>query len=113
MRLGLGGHDDSPAARGLCRGLTVAGLGPFEIDYQVTDEDGVMLVDVAWPPKMFGLEYNGRRDHDGRLARAADARRRMRLAALGWQILDVDCTMRLDDVVRWVRAALAATPTRV
>lgn len=109
----VGGHDDSPAARTLCRRLTQAGLGPFVIDHQVTTPNGVLLVDVAWPAKKFGLEYNGARDHDGAVARAADARRRLRLAALGWQILDVDRFMTYAEVVGWVRAALEATPARV
>lgn len=104
----VGGHDDSPPARELCRRLKRAGVEPFEIDFQVTTPDAVLLVDVAWPRRKFGLEYNGAGDHDSPAARAADARRRFRLAAMGWQILDVNRSMPYDEVVRWVMAALAA-----
>ncbi|MGH9124096.1 MAG: type IV toxin-antitoxin system AbiEi family antitoxin domain-containing protein [Acidimicrobiales bacterium] len=106
--LAVGGHFDSPACRVICERLTRAGLTGFTLDYQVTDDDGVMLVDIAWPPPKVGIEYNGARDHDNPLARAKDARRRNRLAAAGWTMLQADRTMSPDDVVRWARGALAA-----
>jgi len=104
----VGGHDDSPPARALCHKLTRAGLGPFETDFQVVTPGGVLLIDIAWPRSRFGLEYIGGRDHDSVLARADDARRRLRLAALGWRVLDVNRAMTYDEIIGWVRAGLAA-----
>jgi hypothetical protein len=106
--LDVGGHDDSPAARTLCRRLTEAGLPPFEVDYQVETPDGVLLIDIAWPRSRLGLEYNGGRDHDGLLARADDSRRRNRLVAVGWRILDANRGMTHQQIIQWVRAALTA-----
>ncbi len=104
----VGGHDDSPPARRLAAALTHAGVAPFELDYQVETPDGVLLIDIAWPPVRVGLEYNGARDHDGQLARDDDARRRCRLAALGWRMLDAHRGMTDEQVVGWVKAALTA-----
>lgn len=53
-----------------------------------------------------GLEYDGVADHDPLLARAHDARRRARLAALGWRMLDANSAVSYAEVVQWVLAAL-------
>jgi very-short-patch-repair endonuclease len=107
--MAVGGHYDSPPARRLCRKLAQAGLGPFELDYQLVTPEGVVLIDVAWPRARVGLEYNGRRDHDGALAQVKDARRRNRLTAIGWLILDANRGMTDEEIIRWVRSTLAAT----
>ncbi|MGH9126746.1 MAG: hypothetical protein ACRDZ8_18750, partial [Acidimicrobiales bacterium] len=108
----VGGHYDSPACRALCIRLTKAGATGFQLNYQVTDAYGVLLVDIAWPPDKVGLEYNGARDHDNPLARAKDVRRRNRLAAAGWTMLEADRTMSSDEIVRWALQALRATRKR-
>ncbi|MDQ6616859.1 MAG: type IV toxin-antitoxin system AbiEi family antitoxin domain-containing protein [Actinomycetota bacterium] len=105
----VGGHDDSPAARRLCERLIRAGAAPFEIDYQVQTPEGIVLIDIAYVKPKLGIEYNGDPDHDGPLARCHDARRRNRLAAMGWRMLDANRGMTHDEIVRWVLAALAAT----
>jgi len=106
----VGGHDDSPPARRLAESLRRAGVAPFELDYQVETPDGVLRIDIAWPRVRVGLEYNGARDHDTPLARDDDARRRCRLAAMGWCMLDANRGMTDGEVVGWVVAALAAMP---
>ncbi len=103
----VGGHDDSPAARRLARRLRQAGVAPYELDYQVDTPDGVLRIDIAWPRVRVGLEYNGARDHDTPLARDDDARRRCRLAALGWRMLDITRGTTDEQIVQWVFAALA------
>jgi hypothetical protein len=106
--MGVGGHSDSPPARTLGERLLDAGAPPFEVDYQVHTPEGVLLIDIAWPGPQVGLEYNGAADHDSLLAKAQDARRRARLAALGWRMLDANSAVSYDEVVQWVFAALAA-----
>lgn len=104
----VGGHDDSPAARLLGQALIRAGLGSFATDYPVETPEGLLLVDLAWPSVKLGVEYNGGRDHDGTLARRDDTRRRNRLVAAGWRVLDADRGMTHDDIIRWVTSAMAA-----
>ena len=100
--LDVGGHDNSPAARDLCARLKEAGAADFAVDYQVDTLDGIVLVDIAWPPDRLGLEYNGGRDHDGPLARDDDDRRRNTLVAMGWRILDANRGMTHEEIIRWV-----------
>lgn len=104
----VGGHDDSPAARKLAYKLVRAGVDQFELDYPVQTPDGLVLIDIAWPPDLVGLEYNGGRDHDSGVASFDDARRRSRLAALGWRMLDARRGMTEEEIIGWVRSALAA-----
>jgi hypothetical protein len=104
----VGGHDDSAAARALAHKLIRAGVDQFELDYPVHTPDGLLMIDIAWPPDLVGLEYNGGRDHDGPVASFDDARRRSRLAALGWRMLDARRGMTHEEIIRWVRSALAA-----
>jgi hypothetical protein len=106
--LQIGGHDDSPAARRLGRALLKAGLGPFETQYKVDTGEGLALLDFAWPAVKVGLEYLGERDHlSSRAQIENDARRRGRLAALGWRILDATAGMSCTEVVRWTTGAVA------
>jgi hypothetical protein len=106
--INVGGHDDSPPARRLAESLRRAGVPKFELDYQVQTPDGVLRIDIAWPPIRVGLEYNGARDHETPLAQHDDARRRCRLAAMGWLMLDANRGMTDEEVVGWVVAALKA-----
>ncbi len=105
----VGGHYDSPPARDLCRRLVEAGAPAFKVDYQVKTPEGLLLIDIAWPRLRVGVEYNGARDHAANpLARIDDARRRRRLADLGWHILEVDKTMSQEAVVTWILSNLAS-----
>jgi hypothetical protein len=106
--LEVDGHDDSPAARRVCEKLIRAGVEPFEVDYLVETPDGILLIDIAWPRYKVGLEYQGGHDHDGQLPRAYDRRRRCRLTAAGWRVLEVDRGMTYDDIIQWVNETLAA-----
>jgi hypothetical protein len=109
----VGGHDDSPAARILGERLIGAGATGFQTDYRVETPGGPLFIDYAWPPEMVGLEYNGVRDHHtSPLDLGADARRRARLSALGWQMIDVNKSMKYDDVVGWILDALSVARSR-
>lgn len=101
----LGGHRDSPAARTLGERLKAAGAAPFEMDYRVETPEGDLLIDFAWPGPKVGLEYNGATDHAS-WARADDARRRSRLAAVGWRMLDANSGITYDEIVGLVLNAL-------
>ena len=106
--LEVAGHDDSPAARALGRALMRAGLGPFETQFKVETPEGLLFIDFAWPWQKVGVEYQGRADHAmTRRAIDADARRRARLAALGWRILDATKGIPVDQIVGWTADALA------
>jgi len=105
----VGGHNDSPAARLLCQKLRAAGVEPFELDYPVSTPQGVSRIDIAWPRRRLGLEYNGARDHDGQLARVKDERRRNILTAMGWRILDANRGMTHEEIIRWVKLSLRVT----
>lgn len=109
--LAVPGHKDSPAARKLGRALIHAGLGGFETQYALALPGGAeALLDFAWPWARVGLEYNGREDHA--LTRSAidkDARRRARLAAIGWRVLDATAGFSQAEVVGWTAGALATS----
>jgi hypothetical protein len=83
------GHEDSPPARALGRALQRAGLGPFDTQFFVDTGEGIVFLDFAWAWAKVGIEYLGQRDHGSTQAQIEkDARRRARLAAVGWTILD-------------------------
>jgi hypothetical protein len=106
--LEITGHDDSPAARKLGRVLSAAKLGPFATQFCVDTGDGIALLDFAWPWAKVGVEYHGRADHAQTVAQIDDdARRRARLGALGWRILDATAGIDPQDIVRWTSGALA------
>jgi len=108
--LEIPGHDDSPAARKLGRALTRAGLPKFETQHRVDTPDGDLFLDFAWPWAKVGLEYNGWLDHGAtQNAIERDARRRGRLAALGWRILDATKGSSFAEVIRWTTDALVTT----
>jgi hypothetical protein len=106
--LEVSGHDDSPAARRLGRAFIRAGLPPFETQFCVDTGEGLAFLDFAWRWAKVGVEYHGRADHARTHAQIdADARRRARLATLGWRILDATKGIAHDDIVRWTAASLA------
>lgn len=81
----------SPAEARLRRLVVQWGFPEPELQVVVTDEDGVVIarIDLAWPRKRIGLEYDGRRWH-GPDRWAADELRHQRLEAAGWAILHAD-----------------------
>jgi very-short-patch-repair endonuclease len=112
--LEVAGHDDSTPARKLGRALRRAGLPDFETQFEVDTPDGSLFLDFAWPAAKVGLEYNGWLDHGTtRSAIDRDARRRARLAALGWVMLDATSGLSRAEVVRWTADALATARLRV
>jgi hypothetical protein len=66
-------------------------LPPLERQWTVRDPSGrfVARLDLAFPSVRLGVEAHSRAFHFGRLAEAADERRDLRLAALGWEVLYV------------------------
>jgi hypothetical protein len=91
----------SPAEARLMRKLADAGIPSPVKQHPVRLPDGrEVRVDLAWPPSLVGLEYDGRRWHGPRRL-AADIAREDSLRGLGWWIGRVD------------RGDLAASSTRV
>ena len=102
------GHDDSPAARALGRALNQAGLGHYVTQFTVEDDEGLLFIDFAYSQEKVGVEYAGWKDHGATANRMErDARRRARLAALGWVILDATRGMSHPEIIRWTAATLA------
>jgi hypothetical protein len=66
-------------------------LPPLERQWTVRDASGrfVARLDLAFPSIRLGVEAHSRAFHFGRQAEAADERRDLRLAALGWEVLYV------------------------
>lgn len=75
----------------LCAPRRMGGLGfaPPLLNEPVRTADGVKYVDVCWPERGLGLEYQGRAYHDDAQAQARDGRRESRLLASGMRIIDV------------------------
>jgi hypothetical protein len=91
----------SPAEVRLLRKLADEGLPPPVTQHPVRFPDGrEVRLDLAWPPSLVGLEYDGTRWHGPRRL-AADVARESALRSLGWWIGRVD------------RSDLAASSTRV
>jgi Protein of unknown function (DUF559) len=90
---------------------TGGGLPPPVSQYDVFDEHGHWLarLDLAYPAKRVGIEYEGARHRDLGIFQH-DLRRLNRLHAAGWRILRYgpgDVFNRAAGVVAEVRAALA------
>jgi hypothetical protein len=80
----------SPGEVRLLRRLTTWGLPAPVRQHPVRLADGSdVLIDLAWPERLVGLEYDGARWHTPRRL-AADERREAGLRALGWRILRAD-----------------------
>lgn len=105
------GHDDSPLARKLGLAMLAAGIERFETQYRVQTPKGDVVLDYAWVHRRVALEFNGFRDHGTRRGFDRDADRTCRLAALGWRVLPVTSVMNVDEVICWVKQALAVAPT--
>ncbi len=94
-------------------------LPPLERQWTVRDPRGrfVARLDLAMPAIRLGVEAHSRRFHFGAHAEAADERRDLRLAALGWEVLyvgwhDLSDARTLLSVVEAAAAVRSWSPAR-
>ncbi len=82
---------DSPGEARLLRRLREWGVADPVTQFTVLDPAGrfVARLDLAWPHRRVGLEYDGEEFH-GPDRLAADEERHARLIALGWRVLRAD-----------------------
>jgi predicted transcriptional regulator of viral defense system len=59
------------------------------LQYMVEDGDFRAFLDISWPPVRFALECDSLAHHFGKRAHEHDRRRRRRLKALGWEVIEV------------------------
>ena len=90
-----GPRPGSPAEMRLARCLVRWGFPPPQRQVKIHDGRGgfVARVDLGWPKRRVGLEYDGERHHGPR-QRPADVARQARVEALGWELVRV----RSDDL---------------
>lgn len=91
----------SAAEMRLLRRIERWGLPAPERQVEVHDGDGrfVARIDLAWPARRSGLEYDGQQHHGPRQWEA-DAARQARLETLGWRIERVEKCDLLDGATR-------------
>jgi hypothetical protein len=92
--------------------LVLGGLPEPLVQYEVRDRDGVLIgrLDLAYPERKLGIEFDGLGHLDPRQWRA-DLRRQNALLRAGWRLLRFsasDVYRRPDAVLAQVRAALLA-----
>lgn len=58
-----------------------------EFGYEVTDEEGTMFIDMAYPPSMVAVECDSFLQHSTPDQVTSDCARRNRLTLLGWNVL--------------------------
>lgn len=63
-------------------------FGPASLNHHVITADGDRYIDLAFPDRMVGLEYKGRKFHAVEQA-GRDDRRQNKLVGSGWNILNV------------------------
>jgi hypothetical protein len=102
----------SPAEARLRRRIVEWGFEPPCTQFEVRDADDrfVARIDLAWPSRRVGLEYDSRRHHaPGRFAQHES--RYAAIAALGWNVRAVELGDILpgETLLRdWLRAHLRA-----
>lgn len=103
------GHDPGGSDRELWvrKVLVAAGLAAPVQQYRVWVESRWFDLDLAYPTKLVGLEFDGWDTHGTFTAFHRDRERTRLLVALGWTILPVTARTGRADLVRDVRAALA------
>lgn len=87
------------------------GLPDPEFEVDVGSTDWVGRVDCLWRAQRVIVELDGTRYHGSLVDREADRRRDNQLMAAGWRVIRVtweDLKIRPDEVVSWIRDALAA-----
>ncbi|NIZ90501.1 endonuclease domain-containing protein [Kineococcus rubinsiae] len=81
---------ESPGESWLRLRIADAGFGPVQTQIRVPRPGGAPYrLDLGWPGRRLAVEYDGRESHEGEQHRAHDARRREKLARLGWTVLAV------------------------
>jgi hypothetical protein len=94
--------------------LIEAGLPRPQTQIAVLGTDGfpIAYLDMGWPDRMVAVEYDGDHHRTERRQYVKDIRRIEMLERLGWIIVRVVAEDRPADIVRRVRAALAASSVR-
>lgn len=98
----------------LYRLIEGSGLPFPKRQHRVNTASGKRFLDFAYPDAKIYIEAQSYQHHGGRMSWSADAVRGNDLTVLGWRRIDVtvvDLEVRPDQVVAWIRAALAAART--
>ena len=77
--------------------VRAAGLPEPALQHTVRDGWFVAHLDLAWPTVMWAVECDSLAHHSGKRAHEWDRRRRRRLKALGWDVVEItydDVTLR-------------------
>ena len=100
---------DSPKEVELARLLVAAGLPAPTPQHQVVAGRRVCVLDLAYPDRLVGIEYDGWVAHGGRSAFDADRARANDLALAGWTVLRFTSATTPDQIVAAVRSAREST----
>lgn len=95
-RLGTGRFTQSGFETMTLRLVRSVGLPEPIPQFKVVDGDFKAYIDLAWPLLMLGLECDSLAWHSGKQAHEGDRRRRRKLKALGWDMIEVT----YDDVTK-------------
>ena len=94
--------------------LIEAGLPRPQTQIPVLDDDGlpVAYLDLGWEEQMVAVEYDGEHHRTDRRQYVKDIRRLEMLERMGWIVVRVVAGDHPADILRRVRAALAASSVR-
>lgn len=108
------GYDpgDSALEARVARWMTVSGLPAPVRQHPVLVDDRRYRIDLAYPEPRIAIELDGWADHGTRGAFDRDRQRGNDLELAGWTVLRFTSRSARKDVVRTVRAAVAAAPSR-
>ena len=112
-RAGRGRYTDSGFETRAVRMVRAAGLPEPVLQHTVRDGQFVAHLDLAWPKIMWAVECDSLAHHSGKRAHEWDRRRRRRLKALGWDLVEItydDVTKRRAETTR--RSRVRATSCR-
>ena len=102
-RAGRGRYTDSGFETRAVRMMRAAGLPEPVLQHTVRDGQFVAHLDLAWPKIMWAVECDSLAHHSGKRAHEWDRRRRRRLKALGWDVVEItydDVTLRRAQTAR-------------
>lgn len=104
----------SDFSRRVAQMLERDGLPPPRIEFAVHDDDGtfLLLADLAWPVRRCIIELDGLEHHFAREDRELDLRKRARVRAAGWRVLELtwrQVDARPDESVRFARDFLGGS----
>jgi hypothetical protein len=103
-----GGVGDSEWEDRVYGWLVGAGLPAPVRQHQVELPTGSIRLDLAYPSRLVGIEFDGWAYHGGRQRFDADRIRASELALAGWTVVWVTSAQHQDEVVERVRRALQA-----